>query len=126
MNKLTSEFIKSARAFFPIYSYNERKYLNNLALDIDDYCDEQQIKSITELNETYGMPFEIAQSYFSACTSDYVLNKLKLARRIKIGMGTIILAMFLLFSFYCSQLYSDLRDFTDSCVIYEETFIEDN
>lgn len=59
MNTICRQYIKNAQSFFPIIGKEERKYLKNLELTINEYCEEKSISSLNSIYEDFGMPFEI-------------------------------------------------------------------
>lgn len=124
MNKIAKEFSKNAKAFFPIYSHKEKEYLKNLESNIEDYCEDNNINSLDDLYSKYGNPSDVAHSYFSTCNSEYILNKLKIAKKIKYSIVLIITAVFIALSSYCMKLYAEYQIFAEEQIFYEETIIE--
>lgn len=124
MNRIAKQFTKNAKAFFPIYSRKEKEYIKNLELNIEDYCDDNQIDSLYDLYQKYGNPSDVAHSYFSTCSSEYILKQLKLAKTIKYFIALIIAAIFVALSSYCVKLYSEYQIFAEEQTFYEETIIE--
>lgn len=124
MNTIAKEFSKNAKIFFPIYGAKEKEYLKNLESNIEDFCEDNNIDSLDDLYSKYGTPSDVAHSYFSACSSEYILNKLKIAKTIKYSLALIITAVFIALSSYCIKLYAEYQIFAEEQIFYEETFIE--
>lgn len=52
MKQISKEYCKNAKDFFPIYTSREKKYLQDLRVNIDDFCEDNHI---TTLNDLYGI-----------------------------------------------------------------------
>ena len=80
--------------------------------------------SLDDLYKRYGNPSDVAHSYFSCCSSEYILKQLKLAKAIKYCLVLSITAIFIALSSYCIKLYCEYHIFAEEQLFFEETIIE--
>lgn len=83
MNKLCRQYISNVKLLFPIIGKAEKEYINSLASDIEDYCIEENINTIDKLYERYGTPDNVINTYFSVLNTDEVIERIKIAKRLK-------------------------------------------
>lgn len=121
MSQISKEYCKNAKEFFPIFTSREKKYLQDLNLNIDDFCEDNHISSLEELYVMYGNPADVAHTYFSSCNSTYIIKNLKLNKTLKIVFTSSIIAIFILISSLCVRFYSEYKVFEHQQIFFEDT-----
>ena len=77
MDNLGKQYIKNAKALFPLMNKDEKKYFEKLSKNVEDYCETKSVSSIEELYRDFGTPSDIANSYFSNADLDYILKQME-------------------------------------------------
>lgn len=125
MDNLAKQYIKNAKALFPLMNKDEKKYFGKLSINVEDYCEAKSVSSMEDLYRDFGTPADVANSYFSNADLDYILKQIKRTKIIKISLITIIIFVLLATATYCYILYDGHRVYLDQQIFMEETFIED-
>lgn len=94
MKNICGQYISTVKTFFPIMGKRERQYIKSLETDVTDYCMEEDISSLEQLYEKYGMPHEVANTYFTVADMDALTRKMRYRRWVKI---TVFAMLFLVF-----------------------------
>lgn len=124
MDKIAKRYTQNAKSFFPIYTSKEKAYIRNLELNIQDYCEDNNIVSLEELYQKYGSPSDVAHTYFTNCDSEYIFKKLHSAKIIKVSIISLVIAAFIALSSYCAVLYSEHQMFVGQQIYFEEDSIK--
>ena len=124
MNNLAKQYIKNAKALFPLMNKDEKKYFEKLSINVEDYCETKSVSSIEELYRNFGTPSDIANSYFSNANLDYILKQIKRTKTIKFSLITIIVSALIVVSTYCYILYSSHQVYLEQQIFMEDTIIE--
>lgn len=124
MKKVCKEYIKEIKSMFPFKSRSERQYIKNLYYDIEEFCENEDVSSKQQLYEQYGNPIDVVAGYFSANGIDYVINKTRLNRFIRVLIAIIAALAIIVASTYICYLYNlhqmDLRQE----IVISETIID--
>ena len=97
--KDSKKYFKDINKLFPVHSYKEKKYLNDLKEQIDEYDD----LSYHELEEQFGTPIDIVVAYYETIDTKYILKKIK----IKHIISTIcILILLFVAATSCYEIYT--------------------
>ena len=124
MNKICRVYISEIRTLFPIKRRSERKYLKNLASDIDAFCEEANITSKQELYKQYGTPPEVVGSYFSSLNTEQIVQKLRVSKAIKVTLACLIILATIATTAYCIHLHNIFESFKrDEIAIIDETIV---
>ena len=127
MNKICRIYISEIRTLFPIKRKSERKYLKNLASDIDAFCEEANITTKQELYQKYGTPPEVVCSYFSSLNTEQIVQKLRVSKAIKVTLVCLIILATIATTAYCIHLHNIFESFkrseiaiSDEAIVVEE------
>lgn len=124
MKTLCQEYISNVKSFFPIISKEERIFLANLTDTVNNFCEEEDINTITDLYNKFGLPNEVVNSYYSDIDISYILKKMRTSKYIKYSIG-VFLTIYLIFAIiFGINTYSEYKDFMDSRIYYKETIIK--
>ena len=124
MNNLCKEYIKEAKAMFPVKGKKERKYIKQLSKDIEDYCEESNATTKEELYENYGNPVDVVAEYFSAIGAPYVIKKIRISKYIKALIAVIIAVILVLSTVYGVVLCEEHKMIMREEVVIVEEVIE--
>lgn len=124
MKSLCRQYISDVKSLFPIVGKEERIFLAKLKKTIENYCDEEEFTSITELYDSFGQPNEIVNSYYSDVDTQYVIRKIKTAKAVKLTIMAFLLVYLISVIIYGIKTYTQYEKFIDSMVYYEEITIE--
>lgn len=105
MNKICKQYISEVRAFFPVMGKSERKYVNKLRLNIENFCEEAEITSKQELYENYGNPHDVVNDYYSTVDTDDIIKKIRISKYIKAFIIAILALAVIAVSTYCIIRY---------------------
>lgn len=94
MKNICGQYISNVKSFFPILGKRERQYIKSLKMDIDDYCMEEDIGSLEQLYEKYGMPYEVANTYFAISDVDAITRKMRYRKWVKITVSVMLFLVF--------------------------------
>ena len=84
MKNICGQYISIAKSFFPIMGKAERQYMKSLKTDIEECCAEENISSLEQLYDKYGMPHDVANNYFTMLDVDAIARKTRYGKRVKI------------------------------------------
>ena len=120
--KDSKKYFKDINKLYTVHSYKEKKYLNDLKEQIDEYDD----LSYHELEEQFGTPIDIVVAYYETIDTKYILKKIK----IKHVISTIcILILLFVAATSCYEIYTvnqAKKKFDEMWPIhYEERITED-
>lgn len=124
MNKITKQYVKNVKDFFPMSGKGEKKYLENLELNIEDFCEEVSILSLEELYEKFGTPSEVVNDYYSSVDTDYILKQMSKSKLIRRLIIALIAAVVISTLAYGSYLYAEYRTLQRQAIFFEEVIIE--
>ncbi|MFG6395035.1 MAG: hypothetical protein K1W24_12770 [Lachnospiraceae bacterium] len=123
MKTLCQEYISNVKSFFPIISKEERIFIANLTDTVNNFCEEEDINTITDLYNKFGLPNEVVNSYYSDIDISCILKKMRTAKYIKYSI-VVFLAIYLIAAIiFGVNTYSRYKDFMDSRIYYKETII---
>ena len=124
MDGVCKAYIKSVKAFFPIMGKREKEYLKKLELNIKDFCCENSITSVEMLYEDFGIPSEVASSYFASVQIDYLIRKINISKNIKCTLAILVMLIVIGMSVFCGCLFKAYNQMQDQLIFFEETTIK--
>ena len=74
--KPSKKYYKDIKSIFPFHGKRERAFLKNLSTQINEYADDHNQCTYTELQNEFGSPIEILKSYYDSIDSEYLLGKM--------------------------------------------------
>lgn len=126
MNEICKQYISEVKAFFPIMGKSEKKYIEKLKSNVENYCEEAQAVSKEDLYKSYGLPNEVVNEYYSSVGTDYIIKRTGTSRFIK-ALVAVILALALAVAATLGILKYDFQKVSERQreVIYVETTPDD-
>lgn len=76
MKKICIQYMRDIKSLFPVIGIQEKLYLKNLKLTVNDYCEEDCISSMKELYQKFGTPDEIISNYYSTIDTQYIIKQI--------------------------------------------------
>ena len=120
-NKLRRKYMSQVKAFFPVKTKNERKFLKIISNSVDDYCTEHSDANIQDIYEQFGSPQETINNYIMTTTDSLkpYFKKVKRARTFRyISFIVIMIASTL----KVIKLHNDYKTLKNTTIYdYEET-----
>lgn len=108
-NKLCKKYISSLKYLFPVTKSREKKYIENLKIELLNFIEDNNITSIDELYEKYGSPGDIISDYYSATNLDEVIKTAATTKLVK-KIGVVFLIIATIFaSILCTDLIKDCK-----------------
>lgn len=123
-NTLSDSYIKKVKALFPYIGKAEKSYLDNLKLTVDDYCSEETINTLKELEDGFGKAEDVVHEYVSSVETEELVRRLntrKLIKRIGVVLLIVILAVSIGFSLYTYRKYQLIKE---TALFFEDVTIE--
>ena len=122
--QICDQYIKNVKTLFPYVGKAEKKYLDNLRLTVDDYCDSENISSIKQLEEGFGKPEDIVHEYISSVETDELIKRLNSRKIIRNIVFIILLIAVAAATFFAIYTYKEYKIIRDSSVYFEDVTIE--
>ncbi|MCD8018118.1 MAG: DUF6120 family protein [Clostridiales bacterium] len=122
MNKNCKEYISQVKLLFPIMGKREKKYIDDLSINLQDSFDESV--SLEDIYESFGTPEETVNLYFSNTDMNYIIKRIRRSRMIKgclAAISIVIIITLILFNIY---IYEEHQIFKREEMINIETTIE--
>ena len=73
--QICEQYIKRVKTLLPYVGKAEKKYLDNLRLNVEDYCVNESIHSLLELENGFGKPEDIVHEYISSVETDELIQE---------------------------------------------------
>ena len=83
MSKEIKKYLKEIKLLLPAFNKDEKKFLRDLTERIEDYLDENPNATMQDIENQFGTPMEIAQSYMSSLDLDVLLKRLSISRFVR-------------------------------------------
>lgn len=83
MSKEIKKYLKEIKLLLPAFSKEEKKFLRDLLERIEDYLDENPNATMQDIENQFGTPTEIAQSYMSSLDLDVLLKRLSISHFVR-------------------------------------------
>ena len=94
--KASKKYYKDIKSIFPFHGKRERTFLKNLSTQINEYADDHNQCTYTELSNEFGTPIEILKSYYDSIDSEYLLGKMNNKTIINSFLYCIIIVLFII------------------------------
>ena len=83
MSKEIKKYLKEIKLLLPAFNKEEKKFLRDLMERIEDYLDENPNATMQDIENQFGTPMEIAQSYMSSLDLDVLLKRLSISHFVR-------------------------------------------
>ena len=122
-NTEVKKYIKQIRALLPAFNKSERIFLSTLSDRIYDYLDDNPGAKVKDIENQFGTPLEISQSYISSLDTEELFKRIS-ARQLFI---IISISFILGLGFFSACTYKAYLHYKNTIIteITTETTIEE-
>lgn len=123
MNKFAKDYLKNVKSFFPITGPKERHFLKSLEITINDFCESNEVNSMEDIHKDFGLPHEVANTYFVTLEPEYLMRRISFGRQIRALLIVLVLIFFIGlvdYGLYLNHAYNLLQE---QMIFFEETTI---
>ena len=116
--------MSQVKAFFPVKTINERKFLKIISNSVDDYCTEHSNANIQDIYEQFGSPQETINNYIMTTTDSLkpYFKKVKRARTFRYISFILIAVIMIASTLKVIKLHNDYKTLKNTTIYdYEET-----
>lgn len=127
MNDWIKQYIVIVRHLFPIMGKPEKAYLKHLGDNMKDFFEEHPPDSMETVISRFGPPEDVVNNYLESAELDYLLKRMKQARRWRLVAAcslVILLAAVVFFAYRLYVEYSSYIEALDSALGYAIVTIE--
>lgn len=117
-------YIKKVKSLFPYVGKNEKNYLNNLRLTLDEYCSSENISSLSDLEDGFGKAADVVHDYYYSIDTDVLIKQLNLRKIIRIAALIIIIIVAVVAIFFAIYIYKEYQLLKQTSIYLEEIIIE--
>ena len=119
--KIEKQYIRKIRQSLPVYGRKERAYIKKLEEHLQDFCDEYPDITEEDIVKEFGTPTSVVSDYFDEIDEDYLFQKLKIRKHIRISISVITVCLIIL-NIFCGYLYyKEYQATRNSNITKEET-----
>ncbi|MCD8051769.1 MAG: DUF6120 family protein [Clostridiales bacterium] len=111
MKDCVKGYLRAVNRLFPIMSKPERAYLAHLKASIRDYFGERQPATVEEVAAAFGSPEQVLADYLDQAEPDYLLRRIRLARRWRVLSWVMVAALVLVAIFCAWHIWRDYQDY---------------
>ena len=101
-------YFKEIKSLLPVYSKEEKKFLDNLRSDVNSFIEENPDNDYSKFTSYFGEPKDIVSRYIADADSTYLIKRIKNARHIKIGITVSVVTILLAALIFISLIYADI------------------
>lgn len=124
MNKVCKQYIEDVKSLFPIMGKNERKYINKLKTDIEDFFEDSRLKTKEDLYKSYALPNDVVNNYYSSISTEDLIKKIKISKYIKRFLIILTVVVLIVVSILSTMFVFDHQITSRQEVIITEEIIE--
>ncbi|MBR3262638.1 MAG: hypothetical protein IKF93_05930 [Lachnospiraceae bacterium] len=122
--RICEQYIKRVKILFPYVGKTEKKYLDNLRLNAEDFCDNENIISLSELEKGFGKPEDIVHEYISSVETDELIKRLNTKKLIKCIIFCVLILVVAVATFFAIYTYKEYKIVEESAIFFEDVTIE--
>lgn len=122
--QICEQYIKKVKTLFPYVGKAEKKYLDNLRLNAEDYCVNENVLSLSELEKGFGKPEDIVHEYISSIETDELIKRLNSRKLIKHIVFCVLILAVALSVFFAIYTYKEYKIIEESAIFFEDVTIE--
>lgn len=123
-NNICKEYLTAVKSFFPTIGKEEKKYLNNLCLILEDYHEEQPDSTMDDLCQEFGTPIELVANFYYNANPSRLIERINLFANTKKILYAILITIAFIALTYCFYAYKSYKVFEQNRIFSEETIIE--
>lgn len=124
MSNLCKTYASKIKSLFPIMGKTERKYINTIKINVNDYLGEKPNSNLEDLYKEFGTPKDVINSYYATIDTESIIKRIKFTKYIKISVYVLIICLLSSTIYYLRILYEEHHVFMEEQIYSEETIIE--
>lgn len=124
MNRAAKKYYKEIKALLPVRGAHEKRFLNDVKLDIYEYLHTEPDPTYEQICGAFGDPSEVIIGYYTNIDEDYLIKQLRISRIVRIGVICIVALMVLVSIIRIGLFYKSYLDEKNAIVREVETVIE--
>lgn len=102
----------------------EKKYIKQLSIEVEDFLDNENLNSLNELYEEFGNPNEIVNNYFRLFDTDRLIQKVRINKWIRFGIVILLVISLIASLIWGYTTYRTYKVFSEEQSFYEELTID--
>lgn len=102
----------------------EKKYIKQLSVEIEDFLDNESLHSLNELYEKFGNPNDIVNNYFRFFDTDRLIKKVRINKWIRFGIVIFLVISLIASLIWGYTTYHTYKVFSEEQSFYEELTID--
>ena len=92
MNSICKQYMEQIRLIFPLMGKQEKQYLQKMSVQVEDFCEENDVGSLDDLYKHFDPPEDVVREYFSVMDTSEIIRRIKRGRLFRILVICIIIA----------------------------------
>lgn len=114
MNDWIKQYIVIVRHLFPIMGKPEKAYLKHLGDNMKDFFEEHPPDSMEAVISRFGPPEDVVNNYLESVESDYLLKRMKQARRWRLVAACSLVILLAAVVFFAYRLYVEFSSYIEA------------
>lgn len=123
-SNVCKQYLIAVKSSFPTIGKEERKYLKNLRLIIEDYCEEVPNCTMEDLCREFGTPTNLVADFYSNANPSLLIQRINLIANIRKILFAILIAVIIIVITYSVYAYKAHKIFEQEKIFFEETIIK--
>lgn len=94
MKPVYQQYTEQIKMLFPLMDKPEKDYLNKMAVQVKDYCEDNQVESLENLYENFDRPEDVVREYYSIMDTEDIITRIKRTKLLRtLVICIVIIAM---------------------------------
>ena len=123
-NNLCHQYIKNVKSLFPIIGKEEKKYIKQLSVEVEDCFANENFNNLDELNNKFGFPSDVVNNYFHLFDTNKLIKRIQISKWIKYTLVTLLIIALICSFIWGYTTYHDYKIFSEEQSFYEELNID--
>lgn len=124
MKKELDVYFKQIKKLFPLYSKEEKRFLQDFKKAVYDFVSLSADCSFEDVIERFESPSDVVHNYISSIDQEYLFKKMSIVSLLKKILLTITIALILYFGMHYYYLYNLYIETQNQIITEEYTVIE--
>jgi len=118
------QYFKQIRLLFPILGYEERKFLSDFKVTVEEYAENQPGCNLDDIKERFGEPEDVVHEYITMLDQFQLCKRINLRNLIKRMIFVILLLAIILISYRMIVIHDAYQHAMDGMASYSVSVIE--
>lgn len=121
-----TKYIKQVRTLLPLYSRNEKRYLQEFTDSIKEFCASNPSITIGDLVSHYGTPADIVHDYIESYDTTMLIQRISLRSTIRRFFTVVLILLTIALLVFTGFAYKNYLNVKNTIVTHTETIISDS